>query len=160
MSNPLAYWRGSVLGAVNGFIFGGLCEIANRIYFDFQLRELERIAAKGGPIIDIAYVLRWWMLPCFFMLVFAVVSLFMHWLRSNRSLSILRLWVEVGLVAVAACVMPTLIYGLLNGLPFTGEIIGTSVFLFGLAFVLNFLFGAFLRMVINYNARRKEISLP
>jgi hypothetical protein len=160
MKNPFTYWHAVVLGAVDGFIFGGCCEIANRIQFEFRLRELERIAAEGGPIIDIAYVLRWWMLPCFFLLVFAVVSLFVHWLRSSRSLSITRLWQEVGFVAVAACVLPTLIYGWLNDLPFNSEIIGTSFFLFGLASVLNFMFGAFLQMVANYHARRRENLLP
>jgi hypothetical protein len=69
MSNPSAYWRSSILGAISGFLFGSLCEIANRIHFEFQLREVEKIAADGGPIIDNVYVLRWWMLPCFFMLV-------------------------------------------------------------------------------------------
>jgi hypothetical protein len=77
------------LGAISGFIFGGLCEIANRIRFEFQLREVERIAARGGPIIDMAYALRWWVLPCFFMLVFAALSPFVHWLRSKHSLSTL-----------------------------------------------------------------------
>src|ERR1044072_1931188 len=111
MKTPFAYWRASVLGAVDGFIFGGLCEIANRIHFEFQVREAARLAAEGGPIIDMAYILRWWVTPCFFLLVFAIVSLVVHWLRANRALSVTRLWQEIGFVAVSACVLPTLAYG-------------------------------------------------
>jgi hypothetical protein len=160
MKTPFAYWRASVLGAVDGFIFGGLCEIANRIHFEFQVREAARLAAEGGPIIDMAYILRWWVTPCFFLLVFAIVSLVVHWLRANRALSVTRLWQEIGFVAVSACVLPTLAYGWSRGLPFTSAIVGTSIFLFGLAFALNFIFGAFLQMVANYHARRKDIFLP
>jgi hypothetical protein len=153
LKNLCAHWRAGVLGAVYGFFFGGFCEIANRTHFEFQARELVRISAEGGPDIDIWYHLHWWALPCLFMLVFAIVSPFVHWIRSKRSSSIKRLWQEVGFAAVSVCVLPTLAYGWLSGLPINSEIIVTILFLFGLAFAFSFIFAAFLQMVANYRVR-------
>jgi hypothetical protein len=135
-----------LLAAIDGFIFGSLCEIANRIYFQFQLREVEAIAARGGPIIDIAYGLKWWALPVMFLLVFAPVSLLVHWLHFRRHVSALRLWQEIGLVSVGITVASMSIYGLLKGLPFTGEILGTFLFLLLLVIILNFFFSAVVRL--------------
>jgi len=150
MKNLFAYLRAIGLGAMNGFIFGSICEIVYQIRFRFVLRELDRIAAEGGPNIDVWYPWHLWTLPGFFMLVFAIVSLFMHWLRSKRALSRTRLWQEIGLLSVVVSLLPIYYYW---SSVFS---IGAVLFLFGLAFVLNSIFGGFLEMVSNNQARRKR----
>ena len=152
MKNLFTYLRATGLGAVNGFIFGSFSEIAYQIRFRFTLRELDRIAVEGGPIIDVMYPWHWWTLPFFFMLVFAIVSPFMHWLRSKRALSRMRLWQGIGLMSVVLS-LPILVYYYYWSGFFSA---GAVLFLFGLAFVLNSIFGGFLQMVSNYSARRKE----
>ena len=142
----LQYSLAMLLGAIDGFIFGCFCEIPNRIWFQFQLREVEAIAARGGPTIDIAYMLNWWALPVIFLLVFAPISIFVHWLRHSRSISALRLWQEIGLLAVALTVATMSVYGLLKGLPFNGEILGTFLFLFLLVIILNVFFSMLVKI--------------
>ena len=143
MKNALAYGRAAILGALNGFIFGYLCELAYRVKFNAFMRELGRIADEAGPIVDVWYPWDWWMLPGFFVSIFAIVSLFMHWTRSKRALSKARLWQEIGLISVAVSLLPILVYHYYRVSVFS---VGTVLFLFGLAIVLNSLFGGFLQI--------------
>jgi hypothetical protein len=153
MKNPLAYGSAALLGGLNGFIFGYFCELAYRIKFNAFMRELGKIADEGGPIVDVWYPWDWWTLPCFFMLIFAIVSLFMHWTRSKRVLLKARLWQEIGFISVAISLLPIVVYHYYRVSVFS---VGTVLFLFGLAIVLNSLFGGFLQIASDYRARRKK----
>jgi len=156
MKNRFVYSRAVGVGVVNGFIFGLLCEIANRRYFEFQLRKLN----EGGCCVDGMYPWSWWILPCFFLLVFAITSLFVHWLRSNRTVSITRLWQEIGFGSVIAWLLLMLIYNGLNGQQFFSSLIVKGLFLFGLAFIFNAILGRLLEKLSNNNMHRKENSIP
>ena len=158
--NPFAYWCAALLGALNGFLFGYLCELANRIRFNSFLRELERIADEGGPIVDVWYPWVWWTLPITFLGIFAIACLFIYWLRFNRSLSIVRLWQEIGFVSVMLFLFPMVLYYRWAGWTFGFTFVGEVLFLLGLAFALNSIFGGILQILSNHFVRSPKNLFP
>ena len=80
------YFRGAIFGGSIGLIIGVVWEIANRIEFEAQQRELERFAAKTGTYICIVYFPRWWFLPVSCCLGFALLSLLLHGLWARRAM--------------------------------------------------------------------------
>jgi hypothetical protein len=153
-------WQGGLLGAIEGFIFGGMCEVANRIYFEYRLRELQRIADAGGPIMDMSYLLRWWMLPCFFAILFAIVSYFIHRVRAKSSVSLLRLWLEIGFTAVSACFIPAYLYEWLDESQLTSETIAAGFVLLGFVVVLSQIFVGLLKIAGSYQLYVRRGPLP
>ena len=154
MKKPFAYLQTIGLGAVNGFIFGIFTQIAYAIRFRLWLREIDRIAAEtGASIDDFGYPWTWWMIAFFFMFVFAVVSPFMHWLRSKSALSRMRLWQEIGIISVIVSLPPVILYLYYWSSAYP---VVEALFLLGMAFVINSIFGGFLQMVSNSHVRRKK----
>lgn len=103
----------SLLGAVNGLLFGSTVEILRRIYTPFYRdQDIQReIAESANGIIGYRFscigdeypvVISEIPLMCAF--VFAVVALLVHTLWKNRLVNIVLLWQVIGIASATAAV--------------------------------------------------------
>ena len=145
MTLLIRYSLAVLLGAIDGFLFGSICYIADRIDFEFQVRQVAAIEARSGNIIDLIYLTKWWMFPLRFLLLFTIVSALLHWLH-HRRVSALRLWQEIGLLSVAIAVVLMSIFGLFNDWVFNSDLFATYLFLFVTVVILNLFFAAVLHV--------------
>jgi hypothetical protein len=159
--NLISYWQAILLGAIYGFMFGGVAEIAREMRIEYEERQLMRLSTEQGmPNICLVDTLRWNAIPCLFMFTFAVVSFLVHRFWINRPPSLTRLWQIIGLMAVALFLVPTMAWDWWQGRIFTSEFQQTAIFLLLAALLLGPLYGVSLQLVAKYRRHFNQPKLP
>ena len=156
-SNSADLLRALVLGAVSGLLFGVAFEMARKMWIAYEIRRAEIEFGELGmspPLI--ADALRWQVVPTLCIILFALVSLIVHRLWSNRRKSVFLIWQVVGAAAVTVSFLFVVAFVQRIDL----ELIGAWLFGLALASLINLIYGAVIILVVAQYSQGKKTLFP
>ncbi len=93
-------WRSCVLGSINGLIFGVTAEVSRHLYVSGSFTTTE--SSLLYQAVDTADFLKWYFIPGLSLLTFTGASCFVHSYLARRLMSIISIWVIIGILAIIA----------------------------------------------------------
>jgi hypothetical protein len=163
MNILMSQCRASTLGAINGLLLGSMAELSRQVYNG--QRELERLAANGGSIIDVSDPIKDMPIVVLVSSVvfFTIASLLVHRYLANRLKTPILIWQIVGVVAVIGACLMTLVIALIDA-PVTHQtfwdIISPAykgwLFILGIVAVFNLIYGTIIQISLKHYLNNKK----